>query len=248
MGILDRDSQENNNCQNNSFQQENLNSIYENSIFNIYNQESCTNQEKLDEFQIGNLKDIYENSDWRLFQTPIDKPFSEVDSDGSITYFWYYGDILDLKFDLNGEMVVEDDTILYYYRGQTPTEDTAGTIGQKAYNIIDNIQWTLVSIDGDRYMWQQDEEYIPPITGSRHVYFTIQDYIKDKNICIKIQDFKYNTIYEQNFDGSQEIVLHVSKELSDTMVPGIYYLHLQVVDQNSNNVLLGINKYRLLVK
>lgn len=248
MGILDKLNATQENCETNGFDQEALEHINKIAHTQIY--VGSDQNEYLDEtnYQENNLFGIYNASDWRLFQTPIDKPFEEYDSDGTITYFWYYGDVIDLQFNLTGEIVVEDDAIVYYVTGQTPTETTVGQVNQKAYNIVDIKSWTLVAIEGTIYIWQEDNEYIAPITGNRHVYFSIQDYIKDKHICVKIQDFKYNTIYEQDYNGDQDILLHINQELSNAMVPGVYYVHIAVIDENSKNIIIGINKYRLLVK
>ena len=248
MGILDGALNAQNNCNTDGFDEESMDTLSRYSHNQIY--VGSNNNHYLDEtdYEENNLIGIYNAADWRLYHNPIDKPFEEYDSTGSITYFWYYGDVVDLEFNLNGEMVVEDDAIVYYYDGQTPTENTSGIIGQKAYNIVNSKEWTLIAIDGTSYLWQEDEQYNPPLIGNRRVYFTIQDYIRDKNVCIKLQDFKYNTIYEQDYSGDQQLILHISKELSNNMVPGVYYVQLAVVDQNSKDILLGINRYRLLVK
>ena len=94
------------------------------------------------------------------------KPFEEYNAEGKlIGYYWYYGNTVSLQFNITGEIIVESDDIIYSAIGQHPTEDTAGPIGCKAYNVIDLKSWTLMSVSEQQYNWEEDEEFTCPNSG-----------------------------------------------------------------------------------
>jgi hypothetical protein len=65
------------------------------------------------------------------------KPYEEYDAKGElIGYFWRYGETLNLEFNIDGEITVEDDAIVLTSAGTTP-DNATGKILQRAYNVID---------------------------------------------------------------------------------------------------------------
>lgn len=161
-------------------------------------------------------------------------PYAEYNAEGEIVgYYWYYGDTVDIQFDITGELTVEQDAIVYTCLGEKPTEKTAGKINQKAYNVVDCLSWTCVAIENDRYLWQEDIDYTEEIENGRLLYITAREYLKDKqyNICIKNQ--QSGLLYSFCDKASSLITLHIDKELSEKLIRGIYYITLTISDDNN---------------
>lgn len=178
------------------------------------------------------------------------KPFEDYNAEGKlIGYYWYYGNTVSLNFNITGEIIVEDTDIIYTAIGQRPTVNTVGQIGCKAYNVIDLLSWTLVSIHDNSYIWEQDSEFICPNNGQRNVYFTSEQFLKDRYVKITILNFRKEPIYQETFAGDQSVVLNIDENLSAKLTKGVYYYNLEIFDQDGTCITPdGINGLTLTVR
>ena len=161
------------------------------------------------------------------------KPYEEYNVKGElIGYYWHYGETLNLEFNIDGEITVENDAILFYNRGQTPNGATAGKVGQRAYNILDQRSWTCVSVsDVDKqYIWEEDSEFTYDESAPKSIYISAEDYLKDKHLCVTIYNFRMEPVHTQTFNGSSKVILKITKDLSQLLKKGIYYCSLEVID------------------
>lgn len=178
------------------------------------------------------------------------KPFEDYNAEGKlIGYYWYYGNTVSLNFNITGEIIVEDTDIIYTAIGQRPTVNTVGQIGCKAYNVIDLLSWTLVSIHDNSYIWEQDSEFICPNNGQRNVYFTSEQFLKNRYVKITILNFRKEPIYQETFAGDQSIVLNIDENLSAKLIKGVYYYNLEIFGQDGTCITpSGINGLTLTVR
>ena len=178
------------------------------------------------------------------------KPFEDYNAEGKlIGYYWYYGNTVSLNFNITGEIIVEDTDIIYTAIGQRPTVNTVGQIGCKAYNVIDLLSWTLVSIHDNSYIWEQDSEFTCPNNGQRNVYFTSEQFLKDRYVKITILNFRKEPIYQETFAGDQSIVLNIDENLSAKLIKGVYYYNLEIFGQDGTCITpSGINGLTLTVR
>ena len=164
-------------------------------------------------------------------------PYTDYNAEEEkIGYYWYYGDTVNLSFDITGEMTVESNSIIYYISGQYPTINTVGELNQKAYNVADLLSWTLTAIEVDEglteYIWTADDEFENPQEGDKQVYITASDYIRGMTAQIKIHNFRYEVVYtEEQKVNSNEVTLSIGKDLSDKLVKGTYYITLTLIDE-----------------
>lgn len=178
------------------------------------------------------------------------KPFEDYNAEGKlIGYYWYYGNTVSLHFNITGEIIVEDTDIIYTAIGQGPTVNTTGPIGCKAYNVIDLLSWTLVSIHDNSYIWEQDSQFICPNNGQRNVYFTAEQFLKNRYVKITILNFRKEPIYQETFAGDQSIVLNIDENLSAKLIKGVYYYNLEIFGQDGTCITPnGINGLTLTVR
>ena len=167
-------------------------------------------------------------------------PYAEYNAEGEQSgYYWYYGDTVNLVFDLIGELTVESGTKIYTVTGQEPTENTVGEIGDCAYNLTDKISWSLstITIDGNKtkYGWVQNETYENPPTGEQQVYISVADYVAGMEALIKLYNFRYEEVYSYTTEATSDITLSIGRELSEKLIKGTYYITLTLVDKTVQN-------------
>ncbi len=152
------------------------------------------------------------------------KPYEEYNAEGElIGYYWYYGDTVELDFHITGEITIESDSIIYCGANECPTIDTEGVIDQKAINIVDFISWTLTAITEDlEYVWTQDEIFTEPTDGDIPMYISAQSFLKDKQISVRLFNFRGEELDIKTYAGSADIKYTIDKELSDTLLPSVY--------------------------
>lgn len=156
-------------------------------------------------------------------------PYTEYDALGNVVgYFWHYGETVNLQFNIDGFITVADDSIVYTSTNDGPTNNTVGYIGQKAYNMLDLKSWTCSIINGTEYTWTLDNVLTYLEDESHKVFVTAKDYLTDKTIRIKLYNYRYEEIYSKEFEGNTTINFLIDKELSNTLVKGIYYCTLTV--------------------
>lgn len=182
---------------------------------------------------------------------PIDasKPYEEYNAKGELEgYFWRYGDTVVLEFNIDGELTVESDAIVVYSANERPTSATVGNIGQRYYNVRDLKSYTCMSRDNKVYSWVEDDTFTYPTSSDRSIYISAEDFLKDKSIVISLYNFRYEQIYESTFTGTPRVAFEISRELSDTLVRGVYYCSLKVCNDAYSSVIFEPSDCRLLVK
>lgn len=175
------------------------------------------------------------------------KPYEEYDVKGNlIGYFWRYGESLNLEFNIDGEITVEDDAILLTAVGETPSSQY-GKVGLRAYNVVDKRSWTCTSATEGSSVWTEDEEFTFSDCG-KSVYVTASDYLAGKQVEFKIYNFRMETVYSQIFEGSTQVIVPITPELSQTLVKGIYYCSLTVFNDSINLPIFSAKDCVLMVK
>lgn len=167
------------------------------------------------------------------------KPYEDYNVKNElIGYWWYYGDTINLDFHITGDIIVEDDAIIYTAINDKPTEQTVGRDGQKAYNITDLKSWTC-SIDSStetiRYIWTEDEQFENPEEGSRNIYVSAEEFVKDKFITFTLYNFRWEEIDKKTYNGTTDIIYEIDADLSKKLVKGVYYGKLVLWDNDLNN-------------
>lgn len=163
-------------------------------------------------------------------------PYAEYNANNElIGYYWYYGDTVDIQFDVTGEVTIESDAIVYTASGDMPQENTIGYINQKAYNIVDYISWTCVAIIEGKYIWEEDKIFEAPANDGRLLYISAKNFLKDMLYKICIYNGRYELLYIFDGSASTNISLHIDEDLSKELVKGIYYITLTVANKNSTN-------------
>lgn len=183
---------------------------------------------------------------------PVDasKPFEEYDAGGNlIGYSWHQGESVNLEFNIDGEIVVENDAIIYRTSGAYPTSHTVGTIGQKAYNVIDLISWkcTSISLNGI-YGWEQEEKFTYSESTGNSIYVDAASYLKNKYVVFNLYNFRYEPILTYKFEGESKIIVYISPEVSSKLVKGIYYCSLTVFNDEVNMKIFDTKDCSLVVK
>ena len=168
-------------------------------------------------------------NDEKLDPCIIKKPYEDYNIEGEVVgYWWYYKDILNLEFNITGDVVVEDNAIVYTAIGEKPTTETIGEIDQKAYNVVDLLSWTCTAIDGDKYHWTEDVEFDNPEAGDRNIYITAEDFMKDKQVTVQLYNFRHEPLVLKTYAGSTKIIFAIDKEMSEQLVKGVYYCTLTI--------------------
>lgn len=185
---------------------------------------------------------------------PVDasKPFEEYDAKGDlIGYSWRYGETLNLEFNIDGEIVVESDCIIYAAHNDGPTALTAGYVGRRAYNILDFISWTCIAVSPDEevFLWEQDEIFEHDLENATDsVYVSATDYLADKHLELKICNFRYETVFSKVFEGTSKLIFNIDSILSKQLVKGIYYCELTVLGDDLVTPIFTKNDCVFLVK
>ena len=175
------------------------------------------------------------------------KPYEEYNAKGELVgYFWRYGETLNLEFNIDGEIVVEDSALILTVKGEVPSE-TEGALLLRAYNVVDMISWTCTNIVDGKFVWTPDSEFTYSDQG-KSVYVSTEDYLKDKNVEVTLYNFRQEVIYTQIFEGTPKIILPITPELSKTLLRGIYYCSLTVYNDSVNLPIFTSSDCVLLVK
>lgn len=177
------------------------------------------------------------------------KPYEEYNTKGELTgYFWRYGETLNLEFNIDGEITIDSDALVFKNHGVVPTENTIGKVGQRAYNILDLKSFTCKGYYSGKYVWIEDPEFTYPSNTDRSVYVSAEDYLKDKSAKITIYNFRMEPVCERITSASPIVIFEIDRELSNTLVKGIYYCKLEVFNETTSIVAFDSNDCNLLVK
>ena len=183
----------------------------------------------------------------KLDPVQASKPYEEYDSKGNlIGYFWHYGETLNLEFNIDGEITVEDGAMILTSKGSTPSP-LEGALMQRAYNIADKRSWTCTDIVDNTFVWTEDAEFTYDESG-KSVYVTAADYMKDKQVDVTLYNFRMEPIHSETFDGNTKIIFPITTELSKKLVKGIYYCSLTVFNDSVNLPIFSSADCTLLVK
>ena len=184
----------------------------------------------------------------KLLATDISKPYEEYNVNGELEgYFWRYGDTLNLDFTIDGEITVESDAIILSSANEEPDENTVGHIGQKCYNICDFVSWTCVAFSNSKYIWSKDSAFTYPNTDNT-IYVSAKDYLEGKSAKITLYNFRMEPIYIYNVKASSNIIMPITKELSEKMVKGIYYCSLEISSLDMQQTIFFPQDCKILVK
>ena len=185
----------------------------------------------------------------KLAPVKASKPYEEYNAKGElIGYFWRQGETLNLEFNIEGEVTVESDAIVYVHSGDCPDVTTKGKLYQRAYNIADMKSWTCTSIVDEYFIWEMDSEFIFDEGAAESIYVDAKDYLEDKYLDFTIYNFRLEPIYQKTLCGATQIVIPITKELSSRMRKGIYYCSLTVFNDNMRLPIFSSSDCTLLVK
>lgn len=179
------------------------------------------------------------------------KPYEEYNKQGDlIGYSWKQGETVVLDFNIDGEVVVESDAIVYSSVGEEPDLETKGFVNQLCYNVIDMRKWECVSADEENkvFVWEEQEFDHDSANAQKSVYVSAKDYLKGKSIEVTIYNFRFEPILTKTFEGNSQVILTLDKEQSKKLVKGIYYCSLYVVTDLLRTALFEPTDCTLLVK
>ena len=154
-----------------------------------------------------------------------------------IGYSWEFGDTLTLNISVNKHIFVEDDSLILTENGEEPYYGN-GRIGMRAYNTFNIRSWTCVAIDGDKYVWREDSTFSYPENGTKEVTLMSNGGVIADKIIFSIYDWRRNKIYEKEYDGSDSFSVIIDKELSDSLIRGVYFFSYSLIygeDYNYSN-------------
>ena len=183
---------------------------------------------------------------------PLDasKPFEEYNAKGELSgYFWRQGETLNLEFNIDGEITLEANAILLTAKGQAPTLNTLGKVGQRAYNIVDfrSLTCSAVTTTG-KYIWEEDAEFTYPLNSDRSVYISAEDYLKDKQVEVTLYNFRMEPICKKLYNAAPTIIFPIDRELSKVLPKGIYHCSVSVFNDEVCYTIFDANDCDLLVK
>lgn len=212
-----------------------------------------TNYQDLSNMYIpNNLSKAYPTYSAPTKLNPVNasKPYEEYNTKGELEgYFWRYGESINLEFDLDGEITVESNSIVFYTNGRTPiTENSVADVGTKAYNVADLISWECIARHQDACEWRRDVEFTYPAGADKTIYISAVDYLKDKKVKINLYNFRMESVHEVFLPGNPQIILCIDPELSKKFNKGIYYCSVEVIGRNTHQTVFAPQDCKLLVK
>ena len=185
----------------------------------------------------------------KLYSVQATKPYEEYDSKGNLCgFYWRQGESVNLEFNLDGEITVESDAIIYTDATEIPTYNTVGYIGQRAYNITTLHSWTCTNIIDNIYVWTHDTEFVYPENSGTSIYVSASDYLKDKRVKVTLYNFRHEVLTTKTFEGAPKIIYTITPAESAKMPKGIYYCSVEVFNTDVNFKVFDSTDGKLLVK
>lgn len=186
---------------------------------------------------INNLYDNYYKEDFEYYY-----PYSFFNSETTYLYSNNpcrveipFGNNYDVPIQMDSYILVEENSIVYYCKGEEPTEDTEGKVGTRAYNVADLRSWSCTAIekDGNKnvYTWVEDEVFtfsnMSPIIVELPEYFYV-----GKTANIIIYNFRYEKIYETTQEAHKKMEFNITKEIAQEYFDkkGLYHLQVDLLD------------------
>lgn len=168
------------------------------------------------------------------------KPYEEINAKGELVgYWWNYGDTINLDFNLSGYVTVD---------GSNNYIDVLSFIQNKQINItlynFRHEQITNMLFKGSDY---KDLKYdiIPVNEHTIGIFYTYSNDTGTYNKVYLPQDYIKDTTY---YEGNLSIVFPIDKELSQALVPGIYYCSLTIIGEESTITIVDENSCTLTVR
>lgn len=155
---------------------------------------------------------------------------------------WNHGEEFDLYLDATPTVKVLEDSLVYRESGAEPNESTKGYAGQQAYNTYDRKSWTCVGEGGGFYIWKEDRKLVAPDCGTKELVFRNES--NDFLVSAKVYNFRWELIYQKDFNGANTIVLPVNKEFNDIVNPGTYYCTIVVTNEEESEI---VSKHTFIV-
>lgn len=101
---------------------------------------------------------------------------------------------------------------------------------------------------GDTINLEYNIEGEVTVEGSSN-YITAEDFLADKQVTIKLYNFRREVIAEKTFEGSTTIIFPIDKELAKILVQGVYYSSLEIwMGEDFNKTLLKQDECTLTIK
>lgn len=185
----------------------------------------------------------------KLCPVKASKPYEHYNAKGElIGYFWHYGDTLNLEFNLDGEITVESDSIIFHNSGEFPTLSTVGKLNQRAYNIVDFRSWTCISVDSDNYIWEEDEVFEYDEESNKSIYVSAEQFLEDKFVELILYNFRLEPIYKEITKAGTSVIFGIDSELSKKLLKGVYYCSLAVFNDDMYKSVFTTHDCTFLVK
>lgn len=196
-------------------------------------------QELVKVYQPNNLVNAFPTpiTDSKLKSLPEGKPYEEYDAKGNlIGYCWKQGETLNLEFNIEGELTVEDNALVSFIKGETPENLSVDSESRRYYNVFDMKSWTAFR-DGDDVTWVEDQEFTYPESDSeftlKRIFIPAENYLEDKQVVVTLFNFRMEPIHTWNSGVTRsKVVCPIDKELSRTLVRGIYYCSAVVENES----------------
>lgn len=187
----------------------------------------------------------------KLNSTDASKPYEEHNAKGEhIGYSWYYGETVNLDFEIEGEVTVEPDAFISTTSGTTPDASLTDSAGKKYYNLKDLRSWCSYIVD-NKLVWIEDSEFTYPDSGAnlKSMYIPAATYLKNKVITVTLYNFRMEPIHYWNVKShNSKVVCSIDKELSMKLRKGVYYCSVTVEDESATFTVFNSDDCLLLVK
>lgn len=198
------------------------------------------NYTNLDENYIpDNVSPQYPNE--VIEKTKLPKPSYNIKGD-FVGYTWNLDDTFVWEIDFNRNINVEDDAIIYNVVDETPTINTVGCVGQKAYNTVAVRSWECLGNTNGEYIWKEDEKFTYPHISSKSVELT--PIIKD-TITLELYNFRWEHIDTFSHFSDNKLLVEIDNSINEVLSQGIYYA---VVKSTDGTVSTTMNKYIIFVQ
>ena len=158
------------------------------------------------------------------------------------------GNNYDIPVTMDNYILVNENDIIYYGVGESPSTTTEAEVGTKAYNVVDLKSWECVSIyiqeisenqEVAIYNWVQDQVFTFSDTAPVVVELP-EAYYSDKNLHLSIYNFRYELIYETTQEAHKDSYFNITVDLAEQYFynKGLYYLQADLISENEKNTVI----------
>lgn len=162
-----------------------------------------------------------------------------------IGYSWGYGDTPTIEIALSKKIRVEEDAIVFYNSEEEPSSSTVGIKGQRAYNAVDIKSWTCTTLDTTNYVWVEDSTFKYPENGTKEISLKTFPDIENKTVNFTIKNFRKEVVYNEKFSAVSPFFIHITKEISDKLLQGVYTCYVELYDETSY---ISCMKFTIIIK